>query len=180
MILKLVRFFCLAAILCVVTAVYAHGPTPQKLNESIKVDVPPEKVWSVIKDFGAIDEWHPLIVETRAQGGNEATEATRVLTFKNGGTIKDLLDVYNASDHYMMWRLAEPNKKAFPVSFYTIRLDVNAAGNGSKVEWTGRFYRAVTTRNPPEKYSDAAAVEAMTEFAHAGLKNIKRLAEKGD
>ena len=32
-------------------AVFAHGPTPQKADESIVIQAPVEKVWAVIKQF---------------------------------------------------------------------------------------------------------------------------------
>tara|TARA_B100000767_G_C19632095_1_gene478694 strand:+ start:237 stop:629 length:393 start_codon:yes stop_codon:yes gene_type:complete len=32
-------------------SIFAHGPTPQKVQESITVNVAPAKVWSTIKDF---------------------------------------------------------------------------------------------------------------------------------
>ena len=31
--------------------IFAHGPTPQKVQESVTVSVTPAKAWSVIKDF---------------------------------------------------------------------------------------------------------------------------------
>ena len=32
-------------------SIFAHGPTPQKVQESVTVSVTPAKAWSVIKDF---------------------------------------------------------------------------------------------------------------------------------
>ena len=32
-------------------SVFAHGPTPQKVQESITVNIPPAKAWSVVKSF---------------------------------------------------------------------------------------------------------------------------------
>tara|TARA_X000000368_G_C22880084_1_gene644888 strand:- start:356 stop:790 length:435 start_codon:yes stop_codon:yes gene_type:complete len=31
--------------------IYAHGPTPQKVQESITVKVAPAKAWTIVKDF---------------------------------------------------------------------------------------------------------------------------------
>jgi mxaD protein len=50
---------------------------------------------------------------------------------------------------------------------------VKAAGEGSEVEWLGRFYRADTNNEPPENLNDAAAVKAMQEFMKAGLEGLK-------
>ena len=32
-------------------SIFAHGPTPQKVQESVTVSIAPAKAWSVIKDF---------------------------------------------------------------------------------------------------------------------------------
>jgi len=32
-------------------SIFAHGPTPQKVQESVTVSITPAKAWSVIKDF---------------------------------------------------------------------------------------------------------------------------------
>jgi mxaD protein len=32
--------------------VFAHGPSPQKVEKSIKINASPDKVWAIIKDFG--------------------------------------------------------------------------------------------------------------------------------
>ncbi|MDA9211203.1 SRPBCC family protein [Methylophilaceae bacterium] len=34
-------------------SIFAHGPTPQKVQESITVSVTPAKAWSTVKDFSS-------------------------------------------------------------------------------------------------------------------------------
>lgn len=155
---------------------HAHGPTPQKLGERVRITVSPEKVWEAIKEFGTPATWHPMIKAADAHDGNTPGKAERVLTLATG-QITEGLDEYDAARRYMGWRLQVENKEAIPVSFYTITLEVKAVEGGSDVEWLSRFYRADTGNDPPPQYSDEAAIKAMTDFARAGLENLKRRIE---
>lgn len=49
----------------------AHGPTRQKLSESIEINAPPEAVWAIVGDFAHPEKWLPMVESTTAQGGNE-------------------------------------------------------------------------------------------------------------
>ena len=35
-------------------SIFAHGPTPQKVQESITVNVSADKAWALVKNFGEI------------------------------------------------------------------------------------------------------------------------------
>ena len=48
----------------------AHGPTPQKVDETIEIAAPPAKVWELVKDFGAISSWSPAVTKSEGTGGN--------------------------------------------------------------------------------------------------------------
>ena len=39
-------------------AAEAHGPTRQKVTETVEIAAPPEKVWAVVGDFQDMS-WHP-------------------------------------------------------------------------------------------------------------------------
>lgn len=156
--------------------VSAHGPTPQKAEEKISLAAKPDKVWAAIKDFANFAEWNPAITKCEAQGGN-APGATRVITLKNGGVLEEGLDEYIDKDMMYAYRLSKENIEVFPVSFYSATITVRAAGDGSEVEWIGRFYRADTNNEPPENLNDAAAVKAMTEFMQTGLQGLKAKVE---
>lgn len=152
----------------------AHGPTPQKIDESITVAAPADKVWQIISQFDAIAEWHPQVKS--AEG---IDENTRNITLDNDEQIIESLDERNSDNFLIGYRLLEENFAAIPVSFYTIKLQAHDAGkNKTTVSWSGRFYRADTGNFPPENLNDEAAVEAMTTFAKSGLQGIKNVAEK--
>jgi len=168
-----------AVLLLASVVAWAHGPTPQKIDESVAIARAPAEVWAAISAFDAPNAWNPFFKEVQATGGNEVGKAERELTLANGGKIKESLDEYDAARRYMGYRLLKENVAAFPVSFYTITIEVKEADGGSKVEWLGRFYRADTGNFPPENLNDEAAVAAMAQMARSGLDHLKQQLEGG-
>jgi mxaD protein len=155
----------------------AHGPTPQKVDETIEIAAPPEAVWAIIKDFDGLASWHPLVASSEGRGGNDPG-GERDVVLKSGGQLTDGLDDYRDSEMAYGYRLAKENVEVMPVSFYSATIEVKPAANGgSQVEWIGRFYRADTSNFPPPEKSDEAAIKAMTDFIRAGLEGLKQKAE---
>lgn len=156
----------------------AHGPTPQKVAEHVDIRAPCELVWTKIKDFGAIGQWHSAVRAVRASGAS-APGSTRVLTLENGETITERLDDVDGTSQSLSYRLSVENLKALPVSFYTARMGVTRSedGRGCRVDWDGRFYRGDTTNEPPPELSDEAAVTAMTHFFQTGLAGLAKAME---
>lgn len=149
----------------------AHGPTPQKADESLPVPASPEQVWKLVGEFGGIAGWHPLVKQARATGGN-AAGAERVLVLEKG-EITEGLDDYDAAARRISYRLSKENVEALPVSFYTATIEVKPAAGGSEVTWGARFYRADTSNFPPDELNDEAAIAAMTNFIREGLEGLK-------
>jgi mxaD protein len=151
----------------------AHGPTPQKVEETVTIAAPPKVVWDAVKNFDALGTWNPLVASSVGRGGN-GQDAERDVVLKSGGQLTDSLDEYLDNEMSYSYRLATPNIDAFPVSFYSATLSVKPGTNGgSEVEWDGRFYRADTGNFPAENQNDEAAIAAMTKFFHDGLQGLK-------
>jgi mxaD protein len=155
----------------------AHGPTPQKVDEKTTIAAKPDAVWAVVKDFGKFCEWNTVVTKCEADGGNAPGTATRTLTLKTGGVIVEGLDDYNDADKTYAYRLSKENLEALPVSFYSATISVKPTGDGSEVQWNGRFYRGDTSNFPPDNLNDEAAVKAMTEFFQQGLAGLKAKVE---
>jgi hypothetical protein len=84
------------AVLALMTvAVSAHGPTRQKVTETVEINAPPEKGWETIGNFQGMS-WHPAVEKVEGTGANEAN-ATRILTLTGGGTIAEKLIQYERS-----------------------------------------------------------------------------------
>lgn len=152
----------------------AHGPTPQKAKETITVHASPEKVWSLLKQFDAIAGWHPALKSSDGDGRNQAGGSRR-LTFRNGEILVEELDYFNEWEHEYSYRLRTENTAALPVSSYVMDIKVapGQTPDSCQVTWKGRYYRGDTGNNPPASLDDAAAVQAVTGFVHAGLEGLK-------
>jgi mxaD protein len=159
--------------------VHAHGPTPQKAKESVIIQAPLAKVWTELKNFDDIANWHTDLKKSAGDGKNQSG-GLRTLTFQNDETITEELDYYNEADHEYSYRLKAENTKAFPTSSHTVDVKVAAgeAANSSVVTIKSRFYRGDTGNTAPDNLSDEAAVKAMTQFFKNGLNGLKAKLEK--
>ena len=158
-----------------ITDVFSHGPTRQKIKESITINAKPEDVWNVIKDFEKIDIWHPSISKVESDG------KTRTIYYspRNNTPIKQKLETYNAEKMMYKTSITEVDIKSFPVSTYTANISVKKNDDGtSTVLWKGAFYRAYVNNDPPPELNEAAAIKAVKEFFQAGLNNLKIKLEK--
>ena len=52
-------------------AALAHGPTPQKAEETIHIDAAPAEVWKIVGDVSAFADWQPQLSAVRASEGND-------------------------------------------------------------------------------------------------------------
>lgn len=158
--------------------VNAHGPSRQKMTETIEINAAADKVWNIIKDFGNAHAWMPMVSGTTAQGGS-APGATRELTLKKGGVIKEELKSYDADKMSYAYKISDnPDCAVLPVNNYTSNITVEASGSGSKVTWNGAYYRCFLQNNPPPGQNEEAANNAVKAIYQESLANLKALAEK--
>jgi len=154
----------------------AHGPTRQKVVESIEVSVAPDVAWGRIKDFSALQSWHPAVESSTTTDGNNVG-SVRTLNLKGGGQIIEVLEAYSDADRKMSYRMKDPGP--VPVSNYTSTLSVKVAdGGGTVIEWRGAFYRGYPLNDPPPDKNDEAAIKAVTDIYRSGLAHLKELLQK--
>ncbi len=172
-----------------VSAVNAHGPVRQKVEEEITINAPAQKVWDIIKKYDDMS-WLPAVKSTSGTGGNEKG-ANRILTLQDGGTITEELKKYDDAGMSYAYKItemstaktishagAEEKVPVFPVDNYAASIEVQAKGDSSVVSWKAGFYRAYTNNNPPAEMNEEAANTAVKTTFTAGLENLKKLAEK--
>ena len=86
---SLVHRLTVGALLVCSTAALAHGPTPQKAQESIHIDAPPAEVWQIVGDVSALADWQPALSAVHPSKNHDGiadeTGAERVLVFADGG-----------------------------------------------------------------------------------------------
>ena len=158
-----------------ISDILSHGPTRQKLKESITINAKPEEVWNVIKDFGKIDSWHPSISKVESDGKIR----TIFYSPRNNTPIKQKLENYNPEKMMYKTSITEVDIKNFPVNTYTANISVKKNDDGtSTVLWKAAFYRAYVNNDPPPELNEAAAIKAVTEFFQAGLSNLKSKLKK--
>ncbi len=152
----------------------AHGPTRQKVVESVTINAPPAVVWARVKNFDALKDWHPAVEESPATQGNEVG-SVRTLKLKGGGQMIETIERYD--DAGMKYSYRGKDGGALPVSNYTSTIAVTGEGNQSVVEWRGAFYRGHPGNEPPPELNDDAAVAAITGVYQGGLANLKKVIE---
>jgi hypothetical protein len=166
-----------AAAFVVAPAWAQHGPTRQKVVETIDIAAPADKVWAVIGNFQDMG-WHPAFVKTEGTGGNEVN-AKRTLTLGNGAKIDEQLNKYSASDRSYAYEITKADVKVVPVADYSSSISVSGEGGKSTVEWKGAFYRGYPNNEPPPELNDEAAVKAITGVYKDGLAALKKKLEGG-
>jgi carbon monoxide dehydrogenase subunit G len=152
----------------------AHGPTRQKVIESIRIDAPADAVWAKLKSFDALKDWHPAVAASPADKGN-AVGSVRTIALKGGGEIVETLESYSEEQKKYSYRAKDGG--ALPVSNYTSTLQVTSDGAATVVEWRGAFYRGYPGNEPPPDKNDEAAMTAVTGVYRSGLGNLKKLVE---
>jgi hypothetical protein len=160
------------------SATLAHGPTRQKVTESVEINAPADKVWAVVGNFYDLG-WLPIIAKTEGSGDLTPEKATRHLTLKNGGEFDEILAKYDAKNFTVSYRIEKIDVKLLPVTNYSSSLVVTPAGGKSTVEWRGAFYRGYPLNDPPPELSDEAAIKAVTGLYQSGLAALKAKIESG-
>lgn len=166
------------AALAVLGAAWAHGPTRQKVRESIEIDAPQAKVWAAIANFQDMS-WLVGVSKTEGDKGNEIG-ATRRLTLATGATIDEELYKYEPEMLSYSYRITNVDVKVLPVTNYSSTLTVSPAPDGkAKLEWAGAFYRGFPNNDPPPELNDEAAKAAVSALYRAGLEGLKKKIESG-
>ena len=158
--------------------IWAHGPTRQKVRESIEINAPQAKVWAAIGNFQDMS-WLPPVAKTEGEKGNEIG-ATRKLTLTDGATVEEELYKYEPDMLSYSYRITKVDVKVLPVTNYSSTLTVSPAPDGkAKLEWAGAFYRGFPNNDPPPELSDEAAVKAVSGLYKVGLEALKKKLESG-
>jgi mxaD protein len=156
---------------------YAMAAAPWlHASDTLTINAPASKVWATVKDFNALNTWHPAVASDEiVEGSNNKVGAVRLLTLKPGGTIKEKLLAFDDKGRTFKYAIVEG---VLPVSHYTSMLVVKSAGKGkSTVTWSGHFKRKNTGDNPADGENDKTAVTAVNGVYSSGLDNLTKMLE---
>ena len=156
------------------TSVHAAKPDLH-VDQQIELDISPADVWSIVSDFGRLQDWHPVVVADEiTHGTNNVPGAIRRLTFVDGGTLDERLTAYEPQNRLLRYTITAG---AFPVSDYLTTIEVKALPDPRRAlfTWSGTFSRADGSARPAPGKDDAAAVAAVTGVYSTGLQALKKI-----
>jgi hypothetical protein len=158
----------------------AHGPTRQKVQESIDIDASPADVWAVVGDFQSAHAWLPMVERSEGKGGNEEGAERTLFLVDGAGEVHETLKRRDDDRMSLSYRIpmATHDVNVLPVSNYSSTISVRANDDGgSTVTWRGAFYRGYMKNDPPDNLNDKTAVAAVTGLYQAGLGHLKQVVE---
>lgn len=192
--MKKILSIALAAMMAIPMMASAHGPSRQKVIETIVIDASPEKVWAIVGDFAGLDKWLPPVAAIKMEG-----EKTRILSVgaADGPTITEELKSLDNEKMMMKYRIVDMSVlgqeshlgktydvPTVPVHNYLAIIKLKEVDGGTEVTWTGKFYRVFplnyekTEPRYPKGLGDSDGVEAITGIFKAGLENLKKICEE--
>ena len=174
--MKIINAIALASGL-VVASGHAFAAAPWlHVSQTVDIQAPAGKVWDAAKNFDQLNTWLPPVAKDEiVEGQNNTVGAVRLLTLKDGGTVKEKLLGYNPAARTFRYAIVE---SVLPVSHYTSVVTVKSAGKGkSTVTWSGRFKRKNEGASPGDKENDKAATDTITSVYQAGLSTLKKNVE---
>ncbi|HSE13836.1 MAG TPA: SRPBCC family protein, partial [Rudaea sp.] len=134
---------------------------PLHVAKSVTIDADAGKVWDIVKNFDGLNTWHPAVAKDEiVSGTNNKAGAVRLLTLKDGGTIKEKLLAYNDQARTFKYAILEG---VLPVSSYTSTFIVKSAGKGkATVTWSGNFKRKNVGDKPADNENDKTATDTIS------------------
>jgi uncharacterized protein YndB with AHSA1/START domain len=111
-----------------------------RVYTSSVIEAPAERVWSVVRDFDGLPAWHPLIADSRIEGGAASDRIGCVRSFhtKDGGLIREQLLTLSDYDYECTYSILEsPMGVANYVA--TLKLTPVTDGNRTFAEWSAEF-----------------------------------------
>jgi len=104
------------------------------------IDAQATAVWASIRDFNALPDWHPLIVDSRIEAGlaSDQVGCIRAFQLTDGGRIREQLLALSDFDYTFSYAILN---SPMPLENYVAIVKVTPVTetNGSFVEWQAEF-----------------------------------------
>jgi mxaD protein len=157
-------------------AAYAENRSLLVVSEIIEIKAEPAKVWSFLKRFDGLKDWHPVFSGSEIVSGRDGElGAIRLLTIKDGPSFTEELLALNEQGMAFTYSVIE---SPLPIDRYLSTMSVKSNGSGgSIVTWVGQFSRKNPRASPPDAENDAAALSLITGAYQGGLQNLKTVME---
>jgi len=134
-----------------------------KVDMSLTLNVPAEKVWSLIGGFDGLARWHPAVA--RSEQFSEGGKTRRKLSLTGGGEIVEELERHDDKERAYSYRII---RSPLPVTGYHSELSVGDQGSqGCTIRWTSTF--------EPTAGAEQNATTAIRGVYQAGFDGLKGL-----
>ncbi|WP_348765854.1 SRPBCC family protein [uncultured Salinisphaera sp.] len=108
------------------------------ISRVIRADA--DVVWTLLRDFNGMPDWHPAIIDSEIEHGREgdAVGCVRSFHLADGGHIRERLTALSDADRHMRYAILE---SPMPVSGYDATIDVIPITEeaASLVVWKAEF-----------------------------------------
>jgi mxaD protein len=134
-----------------------------RIDNAVAIARPPDQVWAIVGDLGAVARWVPGVASARIEG------TRRICTLEDGGEIhEEIRDFSEAQRRYAYTQSVHP----FDLERSEGILAVKTTGDGSVVTWNAE----VVLGNPT--HEDQISTMLKEGYATA-LANLKEVVEQG-
>ncbi len=161
--------FLLAGLAAISLTAFA-GNTNLHSYYSLNIDAPASRIWDAIKDFDALDVWHPLFssVDYKSRANNEVG-AVRTLTIIDGPSFDEELLAWDANNKTYTYRVIDPT--SLPLKQYQSTMQVIQLESGvSNVTWRSSYQN-----NSNGEIADEELIELLNRVYKAGLEQVRTL-----
>src|SRR5690349_17082753 len=110
------------------------------VSASTVLEAPPDRVWSLLRDFARIGDWHPYLPAARIENGpGDRIGATRVFATPDGGEHRETLVALDDVARTTTYRFDDD--AGLPVRDYRATIAVLDAGDGERalVTWSASY-----------------------------------------
>tara|TARA_B100000963_G_scaffold309014_1_gene284774 strand:- start:1559 stop:2086 length:528 start_codon:yes stop_codon:yes gene_type:complete len=156
------------------TTIFSHGPSRQKVSESIEINASADDVWKIVSNFSNF-KWNENIENVEVSSNEIGSE--RIIKLKSGGIIKQKLEKLNSEKMMISWRVIETDNKTLPVNSYAAKVFVKNNENKTTVSYKTGFYRGFMGNDPPPELNDENSKKLVKLFVTENLKGLKKLVE---
>ena len=159
------RILCfLVGTICLILPAGVAVAADLTVRKTVNLKGSPEATWALIGDYCAIQKWHPAVTKCEiVSGTNNRAGAVRVLTLRDGATIREELVNYEAKARTYSYKILE---SPLPVVSYSATITVlPGPSGGSVVQWKSTFKAAPGT-------DDTTARTTIEGIYDAGLTNL--------
>lgn len=139
----------------------------QKIYRTSVIPAPIDEVWSVVGDFAAMADWHPVVRETRVNEGDDpgTVGAVRNCALEDGSALVERLTGLSNEDYRMSYDFLEIDMPMSDVSSEMVLHRV-VDTDQTFIEWRMQF--------KPEAGSEDMLDEALSGILQAGFDSLKQ------